>query len=230
MASKEQDLELFHTWKASGDKKDLGKLVHALAPIIYSEVQRASGTLPTSALSAEAKVWAVKAIETFDPTKGVALSTHVMNYLPKVRRLNYKFQNSARLPENLQLQYHSWHQATTRLQEQLERDPTDEELAHQLGWKKKAVIKYKNSLYSDLVESASERPTETHTFNKNKVLYDYILEQLTPEEKTIFENIDTMTSTELAVKLGVNINRLNYLKRILIDKVKKLQSEVKWSS
>lgn len=227
--SKEQDLELYTAWKQSGDKKALGDLMHNLNPLIYTEVKRASGTLPSTALSAEAKKWTIKAIQSFDPDKGVALSTHVMNYLPKIRRMNYKFQNAARLPENLQLQYHTWNQASTKLQERHDREPTDEEMADELGWKKKAVIKYKGSLYSDLVESGSERPVEVTTFNTNKVLYDYILMQLTSDEKFILNHSDTMSSTELAAKLGVNINRLNYQKRLLIDKIKKLQVETKWS-
>jgi DNA-directed RNA polymerase specialized sigma subunit len=227
--AKELDTELYNTWKETNDRQALGKLVHNLHPLIYTEVQRASGTLPTSALSAEAKKWTVKAIQTYDPTKGVALSTHVMNYLPKIRRLNYKFQNAARLPENLQLQYHTWNQAVTQLQENLDRDPTDEELADHLGWKKKAVMKYKNSLFSDLVESGNEKPTETTTFNKNKVLYDYILQQLTREEKIIFENIDVLSSSQLAAKLGININRLNYIKKLLRLKILALQKEVKWT-
>ncbi len=227
--AKEQDTDLYNAWKVSNDRQALGKLVQNLHPLIYTEVQRAAGTLPTSALSAEAKKWTVKAIQTYDPSKGVALSTHVMNYLPKIRRLNYKFQNAARLPENLQLQYHAWNQAVTQLQEKHDRDPTDEELSEQLGWKKKAVMKYKNSLFSDLVESGNEKPTEVTTFNKNKVLYDYIMQQLTREEKLIFENIDTMSSTELADKLGVNINRLNYMKRLLRLKIMTLQKEVRWT-
>lgn len=227
--SKEQDLELYNVWKQTGDKKALGELMHNLNPLIYTEVKRASGTLPATALSAEAKKWTIKAIQSFDPTKGVALSTHIMNYLPKIRRMNYKFQNSARLPENLQLQYHTWNKVSTGLQEKLDRDPTDEELAEELGWKKKAVIKYKNSLYSDLVESGSERPTEYTTFNTNKVLFDYILMQLTKDERYILDNSDNMSSTELAAKLNINVNRLNYQKRLLIDKIKKLQVETRWT-
>lgn len=227
--AKEQDTELYNAWKVSNDRQALGKLVNNLHPLIYTEVQRAAGTLPTSALSAEAKKWTIRAIQSYDPSKGVALSTHVMNYLPKIRRLNYKFQNAARLPENLQLQYHSWNQAVTHLQEKHDRDPTDEELSEHLGWKKKAVMKYRNSLFSDLVESGNEKPTEVTTFNKNKVLYDYIMQQLSMDEKLIFENIDVLSSTELAAKLGININRLNYMKRLLRLKILKLQEEVRWT-
>jgi len=227
--SKEKDLELFHKWKETGDKQALGDLVNNLHPLIYSEVQRAAGTLPTSALSAEAKKWAVKAIHTYDPSKGVAVSTHVMNYLPKIRRLNYKFQNSARLPENMQLQFHQWNKANSYLQEKFERDPTEAELSDHLGWSKKAVVKYKNSLYSDLIESSSEKPQEVTQFNKNKVLFDYIYSQLTPDEKIIFDNIENTNSQDLAKKLGVNINRLNYMKRLMTSKIKSLQDEVRWN-
>lgn len=90
-------------------------------------------------------------------------------------------------------------------------------------------MKYRNSLFSDLVESGNEKPTEVTTFNKNKVLYDYIMQQLSMDEKLIFENIDVLSSTELAAKLGININRLNYMKRLLRLKILKLQEEVRWT-
>ena len=127
--AKKQDIELYNAWKGSGDKQALGQLMKQLRPVIYSEVRRTSGTLPEAALSAEAKKWTIRALNTYDPNKGVAISTHVMNYLPKVRRLNYKYQNSARLPENLQLQFTEFRNATSHLETTLNREPTDEEIA-----------------------------------------------------------------------------------------------------
>ncbi len=223
---KKRDQELYETWKATGDKKVLGDLMNQLSPLIYSEVKRASGKLPTTALSAEAKKWAFKAIQTYDPSKGASISTHVVSYLPKVRRMNYKFQNMVRLPENLQLRYHDYNQALTQLSDKLNRDPTDEELARQLNWSKAAVVKYKGGLYADLVESASMKPTEYAQFDNNKILYDYIIGQLTPEEKFIFETNKTMPASEVAKELGVNLNRYNYLKSKLIEKIRGLKSDV----
>ena len=223
---KKQDLDLYNQWKVDGDKAALGKLIKQLHPVIYSEVRRTSGTLPESALSAEAKKWTVKAIQSFDPTKGVALATHVSNYLPKVRRLNYKFQNAARLPENLQLQFTEFKNAVSHLETTLNREPTDEEIATQLGWSKPLVVRFKGSLYEDLVESGSQRPHEVTQFNENKFLMDHLLKQLDSQEKDILFNSKTFSSQELADKLGVSISRLNYLKLKLRDKIIGIKSEI----
>ena len=223
---RDRDFELYTQWKETGSKTALGQLINQLSPIIYSEVQRQSGTLPPSALSAEAKNWAIRAIQTYDPSKGAALATHVMGYLPKVRRMNYKFQNAARLPENMQLKYKLWDRAVQNLADKLNRDPTDDEIAAELGWTKGQTVKYRNSLYEDLVESATTKPVEVVRFNENRILLDHIISGLTPEEKMIWDNSRSMSSDELARKLGVNINRLNYLKSKLKTKVEREKAEI----
>jgi DNA-directed RNA polymerase specialized sigma subunit len=222
---KNRDQEAYNNWAKTKSKKDLGILINSLAGPIYAEVRRTSGSLPTAALAAEAKSWAFKAIQSYDPSKGTSISTHVINYLPKTRRLNYKFQNAVRLPENMQLKYHEYNKELTGLTEELNREPTDEELAHRLGWSKPQTVKFKNSLYADLIESNSERPGEFTKFNENAILMEHLMSQLDAQEKFILENSKVLSSTELATKLGVNLNRLNYLKAKLIDKIKKIKQE-----
>ncbi len=139
--------------------------------------------------------------------------------------MNYKFQNAVRLPENMQLKFHEFNHAQVMLADELNRDPTDEELAKKLGWSKPQTVKFKNSLYSDLIESNSERPGEFTQFNEHAILMEHMLSQLDYKEKFILDNSKLMTSNELANKLGVNINRLNYLKSKLIDKIKTIQME-----
>lgn len=221
------DMDAYNHWKETGDKKSLGLLIRQLHPVIYSQVERVSGTLPKSALSAEAKTWTVKAIQSYDPTRGASLATHVLNYLPKIRRLNYKYQNSARLPENLHLQHSSFTTGVSQLQEKLGRDPTDEELATQLGWSKPLVTRFKASLYDDLVESVSQRPTEVTQFNSNKFLMDHLMSQLTQDEKFILIDAPSMSSIQAANHLGVNISRYNYLKAKLRSKIMDIKNEIK---
>ncbi len=224
---RQRDLDLYHAWKQSGDKAALGGLIKSLHPIIYSEVRRVSGSLPESALSAEAKKWTLKALQTYDADKGVAISTHVMNYLPKVRRLNYKFQNAARLPENLHLQFTEFQNAVSHLETTLNRDPTDEEIAKKLGWSKALVTKFKGSLYEDLVESGTQRPIEITQFNSNKFLLDHLMAQLDEQEKFLLLNKGEMSAPELAEKMGINVSRLNYLSSKLKDKIMKIKTEIK---
>lgn len=226
MEYRAKDMELYHQWKESKSKRHLGQLVDQLSPVIYQEVHRASGSLPTAALTAEAKKWTAKAIETFDPTKGVLLSTHVANYLPKVRRLNYKYQNAVRLPENLQLKYHEYTKAVTDLTEELNRDPDEAELANKLGWSKGHVVKFKNSLYADHIESVNERPSEFTHFNEGAILMEHLMSQLSDQEKFILEHSKDYSVKEMCEKLGMNTNRYHYLKKLTVEKIKKLQKEV----
>ncbi|HET8689744.1 MAG TPA: hypothetical protein VFM18_24320 [Methanosarcina sp.] len=221
-----KDMEMWQQWKSTGSKRHLGQLIDQLSPLIYHEVQRASGSLPTAALAAEAKKWAVKAVETYDPSKGTTLSTHVMNYLPKVRRMNYKYQNAVRLPENMQLQYHEYNKAVTDLTEQLNREPTSEEIASKLGWSKGLVVKFGERLYSDMIESQSERPAEYTQFNENSILMSYLRQQLTSDELFMLDNIDSMSVKEMCDKMGVNLNRYNYLRRKLTEKIAKIKTEI----
>ncbi len=220
------DNELYQRYSETKSPRDLHKLLTQLNPLIYQEVNRASGSLPTQALAAEAKTWAIHAIKTYDPNKGTALSTHVTNYLQKTRRMNYKYQNVARLSENNQLNFHKYNSAVVNLTERLSRDPSDDELAKELGWAKKAVVKFKSGLFQDITESSQERAAEVTRFDSSKVLFQHMMDQLTPEERIILDNVKEMSSSELAAKLGVNMNRLNYMKRKLTDKLMAIQKDM----
>lgn len=223
---KKLDQELFEQYQKTKSPSDLHKLLNQLNPLIQTEVKRASGTLPTPALQAEAKKWAIHAITTYDPSKGTQLSTHVTNYLQKVRRINYRYQNAARLSENNQLIFHKYNNAVQGLQERLSREPTDEELANELNWTKKAVVKFKAGIFQDIVESSKDKASEYTRFDYQKPLMEHIISQLTPEEQIIMENVGSMSSPDLAKKLGVNINRLNYLKSKMVKKIKATQDEM----
>ncbi len=220
------DQELFQTYQQTKSPHDLNKLVNQLMPLIHTEVKRASGTLPTQALTSEAKKWTIHAINTYDPSKGTQLSTHVTNYLQKVRRLNYRYQNAARLSENNQLIFHKYNNAQQALQERLNREPTEEELAKELDWSKKAVIKFKAGIFQDIVESSKEKASEYSRFDTGKPLFEHMMDQLSPEEQLIMKHTGELSSTELAEKLGVNVNRLNYLKGKMVKKLKGIQDEM----
>lgn len=223
---KSKDMELYNVWKDTKSKKDLTNLVNHLSPLIYKEVSRAAGTLPISALNAEGKNWAIKAIETYDPSKGFALSTHVGNYVQRVRRLNNKYQHVARLPENMKTEWNVYKRGLDQLAEELNRDPTEEEIAAHIGWSKGAVVKFKQRTYTDLVEGVDERPDEVVHYSDENILMNQLMSQLTEQEKTILFNKGKLSSTELSAKLGINTNRLNYLQGKLVDKIHKLKLEL----
>lgn len=219
----DKDLELFHAWKNNGDKKALKNLVNNLKPIIQSETTKLSGSLPASALKGEVVSWAIRAIKDYDPTKGTKLSTHVYNWTRKAKRLNYTYQNIANMGEDKQLQYGKYNLASTNLEEELGREPTDKEIGHRLGWSEKEVGKYKSLLFQDHVESGNLYAPEQSKFNSDPLKLNYIKSKLSDEELKIFNGrADKVSATEIANGLGMNINQYNYASGKLKDKVQKL--------
>lgn len=221
-----QDQMLYDEWKQNPNKKTMGRLVHQMNPLIYNEVRKLSGSLPTEALAAESKKWAIHAIKTYNPNKGASIGTHVSNYLMKTKRLNYQYQNSARLPEDQQLQYHAWNKAHSDLEAELNRDPTDKEMAKRLGWEEKRVQKYKGLLYADHYESGAERPTDMYQYDEDKIRFKYVVDNLDEQEKFLLYNAKEMPAADLAKKLNMNINQLNYSKKKLRQKIEELQGKI----
>lgn len=236
MNVKAKDLELWEIWNKTRSKKDLAALLEQLKPIILTEVRRQSGTLPGSALMAEAYNWTIKAVEAYDPNKGAAVSTYVTGYLRKLRRLNYQHQNMSRLPENQQIKFGTYNTAVQDLQAQLNRDPTDKELAGQLGWKQFEVKRMKDRLVEDLAESGSDVSAEFTSFGDQKILVNHIRDNLDDSERVLFDNAylpkgTRKSNTDLANNLNVNINKLQYIRTKMTRKIRGLQSEMgDWSN
>lgn len=218
-----KDMELYNKWAQTKSKKDMSKLMTQLMPIVNRQVSRVSGSLPTAALQGEAMHWAVKGIETFDPSKGFALSTHITNYIQRVHRLNYKYQNAVRLPEDMQREYSQYNRALEQLRDEMNSEPTSEDIAKRVGWPTKKVDRFKERLFTEHIESKEEHPSQVSEYSDENILLNHILSHLTDEEKTILKYKGKINSTELAAKLGVNTNRLNYLQSNLRKKIQTMK-------
>lgn len=223
---KAKDMHLYNQWKNEPSKENLSKLVEHLHPIIFSQVHQQAGSLPQSALAATGRVWAVKAIKSYNPDKGAALSTYVASYIRKIKRENYKYRGPARLSENKQMDFELYRRTKDNLTDELARDPTPDELARQLGWTKGQVIKFSKLHITDINEGSLENATQYETFSDKNLLLQTLMERFTPEEKIIFEFKGNIPAPQLAAKLGVDTNRLNYLQRKMINKIADVSKEI----
>lgn len=224
-----QDHAMYHEWKATPTKSNLGRLVNRFMPAIRSEVNRQMGSLPAEALTAEARKWAIHAVKTYDPSKGASLNTHVVTWLQKTRRANYQTQNAARLSEKQQRQFGEYNTGLQDLTSQLAREPTVQELAGHLGWTARQIKKMQAELTNDLHESGSEFNPTFKTFDNEQIRHQYVMSQLTPDEVKLFEMVGTnekMSVPEMATRLGVNVNRFHYLKKKLVTKIQELQENI----
>ena len=229
--NKSNDLEFFQRWKQTGSKEDLGKLVGQFEPLMFKQVKRLQGSVPPAALSAEAKKQTIIALQTYDPDKGAALSTHIYNRLNKLKRINSKYQNAVRLPENQHFTYSEFNNSLERLTENLNRDPTDNELASDLGWAKKEVKRLRERLYKDLYESGTDVASTYTKFDQTHILKSLVEENLDDMEKKIWDNVQRpkeqqKSVPEMAQEMNINVNRYQYIKGKMVTKIRRLQNEL----
>jgi DNA-directed RNA polymerase specialized sigma subunit len=104
-----------------------------MRPVYQKEANKfKSAPLPNSAIESQAKILTLKAFETYDPSKS-QLNTHVTNHLKHLQRYVLEYQNIGKIPEHRGLAIGKYQTVFDNLKEDLGREPTDMELADNLG-------------------------------------------------------------------------------------------------
>jgi DNA-directed RNA polymerase specialized sigma subunit len=226
----EADLQAWQAWKRQPNDTTLQTVLDRLDPIIQTEVNRWVGTLARPALETEAKLLAVEAIQSFRPSGGASLATHVTNRLKKLSRISYTHQNIARIPEYQTLKFRTFADAQAKLMDKHGREPTHDELADELNWSKSALNNYQGSLRREFVESGDLPPF----FDKDEGdsgTGDFIYHDLAPLQKKIFEHTTgyggakVMDNAGMMKKLKLTQGQLSYQKRLLTQNFGNIQGK-----
>jgi DNA-directed RNA polymerase specialized sigma subunit len=229
----EQDRVLWEQWKKNPTDAHASALLLQVNPLIQREANKWSGTLARPLLETEGKRLAMQAFQNYDPTRGAALGTHVVNQLQKMSRLSYANQNVARLPENKMLQFHAYHLAHSELQDALGRPPATDELADHLGWSMRQIEQFrKQTGHQELIESGGVENVSGSlaVADDSDHLVDFIHHDLPPVQKSIFEHLtgyrgaETLNNTQIQKKLNLTQGQYSYLKRKLLDSVEAVHS------
>lgn len=160
ISRKEHESELLASYQSTGDKQHLNKLLESFDPLIQREVNVfKTAPVPTEAVKLQAQILAKKAFDTFDPTMGFQINTHLVNNLKKLNRFIYENQNLAKIPEHRILKITQFKSIKEQLREQLWREPTTEEVANEMRISPAEVARLESELRQDLViqnESTNE--------------------------------------------------------------------------
>jgi DNA-directed RNA polymerase specialized sigma subunit len=154
---KKHELDLWQKWKDGGEKPEhLKPLLDLYEPVMASRVRAwKAPTVPESAFKAELKSHVIKAFQSYDPTRGAALNTHVEARLPKAMRYNNRYQNLEYLPEGQSGQIGKIQKARDALHEEYGRFPTTDELADHLGMTPKRLDTILKGVKRDIPMSRS---------------------------------------------------------------------------
>jgi len=219
MSRKEKDVELWQQWQAAPGKTTLSPLLKQMTPVIEKEVNRWSGgAVAPEAVRAEAKLLAINAFNTFNPSKS-ALNTHVTNQLKGLSRIVYTHSSPARMPEHRTIKAQTFLDAEERLRESSGREPTNEELAGELVWSPAEVARFRSEQRNEF--STSQPIPYGFGTDEDSGLLDFVYYDLNPSDQTVFEHTTgyggapVLSTKDLVSKTGLTPGQISHTKRRL---------------
>jgi RNA polymerase primary sigma factor len=147
----EEEVELANRIK-KGDKAARSHMISANLRLVVKIAQDYSNYgLPISDLISEGNIGLMKAVERFDPTKGGKLSTYAAWWIKQsIKRALANQSKTIRLPVHMVDKIAKMRRISTMLGEALGREPTEEELADEVGLPRRKLA---------MLRQASQRPT-----------------------------------------------------------------------
>lgn len=240
----QQDLLLFKQWKEDPSKENFQAIYRQMLPVINYASDKAArnSQVPRSVFKLEAAQQFYNALQKFDPSRGYQLNTYVHSRVePKLKRINYKYQNIARIPERDRSRggvsdINKLQNSEVVLRDKLGRMPSDVEIAQDLGFTVQDVGRLRSELRKDLSLTAMlDEEVLSNKFQEDDILYA-VYYDLPPEAQLVLDHIEGLhgkrkISTALgkpdwsgiAQELGMSISKIQRMKKIIAKEFKRHQ-------
>ena len=143
----QQEMRLSRRTKA-GDKSARQKLIEKNLKLVVSVAKRYRGYgLPFEDLIQEGNIGLMKAVEKYDPERGFRFSTYATWWIRQaVQRAVADKGRTIRVPVHMGEKIRKMARAYNELSAQLQREPTDEEVAERLSWDIDRVKEVKSAI------------------------------------------------------------------------------------
>ena len=208
------DMQQVLDWQKKSDPTAFTELVFKYQPIVNSVVNkyRTVGVSP-SILRAQTSTQLIKALNTYKPDMGTQPSTHIWNQMQKVQRVATESLASGHAPEYRNIKRSTFVTVKDNLSDRLEREPNVDELADELKWSRNEVARMNSELGGEVTASGAEFDfygQSRQIQGKDRILADYLYEQLQGKEKLVFEYVfgvggkPILNNKEIAKKLKTN--------------------------
>jgi RNA polymerase primary sigma factor len=231
-----------------GDKKAREQMIKANLRLVVKIARDYEGIgLPLLDLISEGNIGLMKAVERFDPAKGGKLTTYGSWWIKQsIKRALANQSKTIRLPVHLVDKISKMRRTSMRLQEELGREPTDEELGEELGISASRVSQMRMaairpaSLDAPIGDEDSNNFAEVVQDESADTPYEHL------EEKTVTRMLQEMVKTldnreatilrarfgldggpqktleEVGVKFGVTRERVRQIQNIALKKLRKM--------
>jgi len=243
----QEEIELAARIK-KGDKKAREQMIKANLRLVVKIARDYEGIgLPLLDLISEGNIGLMKAVERFDPAKGGKLSTYGSWWIKQsIKRALANQSKTIRLPVHLVDKISKMRRTAMRLQEELGREPTDDELGQELGTTASRVAQMRMAAVRPASLDAPIGDEDSNNFAEvvQDESADTPYEQL--EEKTVTRMLQEMVKTldpreaiilrarfgldggpqktleEVGQKFGVTRERVRQIQNIALKKLRKM--------
>ena len=243
----QEEIELAARIK-KGDKKAREQMIKANLRLVVKIAHDYEGLgLPLLDLINEGNIGLMKAVERFDPAKGGKLSTYGAWWIKQsIKRALANQSKTIRLPVHLVDKISKMRRTAMKLQEVLGREPTDEELAEELGMTASRVAQLRTAAirpasldapigdedsnnFSEVVqdENAATPYQQLEEKTVSAMLQEMVM-TLDPREATILryrfglDGGNEKTLEEVGQKFGVTRERVRQIQNIALAKLRKM--------
>ena len=233
-----------------GDQEARHKMVRSNLRLVVKIARDYSNFgLPLLDLISEGNIGLMKAVERFDPQKGGKLSTYAAWWIKQsIKRALANQSKTIRLPVHLVDKIAKLRRVSAQLTEELGREPTDQELAEEVGMAEAKVAALKSAAIrpTSLDQPISDDDStalgdiigDDQAFDPYEILRDKdlrdevgdLLDVLDDRERKIIncrfglDGQKTKTLEEVGVKFGVTRERIRQLQNIALRKLRRALS------
>ena len=243
----QEEIELAARIK-KGDKKAREHMIKANLRLVVKIAHDYEGFgLPLLDLISEGNIGLMKAVERFDPSKGGKLSTYGSWWIKQsIKRALANQSKTIRLPVHLVDKISKMRRVSMKLQEEFGREPTDEELAEELGMTPSRVAQMRtaairptsldapigdddSNTYSEVVQDENaDTPYEQLEDKTVTSMLQTMVKDLDPREATILtyrfglDGGSEKTLEEVGEKFGVTRERVRQIQNIALNKLRRM--------
>lgn len=221
--------DAYTAWSQSPTPQTTGAMLRQLGPAIRKGIALNAGGDRSPNTLGNARRLALGALRTYDPARA-SLTTHVVNNLQGLRRVTRQRNQVLRVPEQISLSRAQLLRASAELEEQLGREPNDDELGDYTGWSPRKLSKVRSAIMpvsegmfegSGGDEESSFAPATYQPGVANpthRMLLSAVYADLSPVDKKIFEwttgwnNQASLPNGEIAKRLGLSAGAISQRK------------------